>query len=100
VYDKEDGAKAAGLKIEQGLPGVTEEVKAYCNGGGIFVDADNMEDKGVTVLARFTDKVKVEGGDVAAVYCKVGNGAAILTGVHPEYHSSMTRLMEEFVRRN
>ena len=85
VYDKEDGAVAAALKIEDALPGVTEDVKAYCNGGGIFVDADKMEDKGITVLARFSDKVKVEGGDVAAVYCKVGNGAAILTGVHPEY---------------
>jgi len=84
VYDKEDGARAAGLKIEEALPGITEEVKAYCNGGGIFVDADKMGDKGVSVLARFTDKVKVEGGDAAAVYCKVGNGAAILTGVHPE----------------
>jgi biotin--protein ligase len=85
VYDKEDGAKAAELKIEAALPGVKEVVKTYCNGGGIFVDADSMADKGVTVLARFVDKVKVEGGDAAAVYCKVGNGAAILTGVHPEY---------------
>lgn len=85
VYDKEDGAKAASLKIESALPGVEGDVKTYCNGGGIFVDADLMTDKGVEVLARFTDKVKVEGGDAAAVYCKVGNGAAILTGVHPEY---------------
>ena len=85
VYDKEDGAKASGLKIESALPGVMGEVKAYCNGGGIFVDADSMTDRGVTVLARFTDEIKVDGGNAAAVYCKVGNGAAILTGVHPEY---------------
>jgi biotin--protein ligase len=84
VYDKEDGAKAAALKIEGSLPGVMEAVKVYCNGGGIFVDADSMADKGVTVLARFADKVKLEGGDVAAVHCKVGNGAAALLGVHPE----------------
>jgi biotin---protein ligase len=84
VYNKEDGAKAAGLKIEKEvLPGVKDAVKAYCNGGGIFVGADTMP--GITVLARFTDPVKVEGGDVATVYCKFGTGAAILTGVHPEY---------------
>lgn len=59
-------------------------MKVYCNGGGIYVDADSMKEMGVSVLARFTDKVKVEGGDAAVVYCKVGTGAAILTGVHPE----------------
>ena len=86
VYDKEVGAKAAGLEITSRLEGVKEgeAVKCYCNGGGIFVGAEEMEGKGVEVLARFTDKVKVEGGNVAAVYCKVGSGAAILTGVHPE----------------
>jgi biotin--protein ligase len=83
VYDKEDGARAAGLKV-LGLEGCEEEIKCYCNGGGVFVGAEEMEGKGVEVLARFTEKVKVEGGDVAAVYCKVGAGAAILTGVHPE----------------
>ena len=86
VYDREDGAKAATLKIEkEELPGIKDDIKVYCNGGGIFVDADSMKEKGVSVLARFSDKVKVEGGDAAAVYCKVGTGAAILTGVHPEY---------------
>ena len=91
VYDKEDGAKAAMLTIEDALPGAKGEVKIYCNGGGIFVDADSMTDKGVTVLARFKDKVKVEGGNAAVVHCKVGNGAAVLLGVHPEYiHPSTT----------
>jgi biotin--protein ligase len=85
IYDKEDGAKASALKIEDSLSGITEQVKVYCNGGGIFVDADSMADRGVTVLARFKDKVKVEGGNVVAVHCKVGNGAAVLLGVHPEY---------------
>ena len=85
VYDKEDGARAAGLSVTGALEGVEGKVKCYCNGGGIFVGADEMEEKGVEVLARFTDKVNVEGGTVAAVYCRVGSGAAILTGVHPEY---------------
>jgi biotin---protein ligase len=101
VYDREDGAKAAALKIEDALPGIKEAVKTYCNGGGIFADADSMADKGVTVLARFTDKVKVKGGDAAVVHCKVGTGAAILTGVHPEYilfHKM--KLIVEFGQRN
>jgi biotin---protein ligase len=86
VYDCEDGARAATLKVDgKKLPGVPGEVKSYCNGGGIFVDAGDMEDKGVSVLARFSEEVKVEGGDAAIVYCKVGKGAAILAGVHPEY---------------
>lgn len=85
VYDKEDGAKAAALKIENALPGVMGEVKVYCNGGGVFVDAESMADKGVTVLARFKDEIKVEGGNAAAVHCKVGKGAAVLLAVHPEY---------------
>jgi len=99
VYDREDGAKAAKLKIE-GLSDVKEDVKAYCNGGGIFVDADAMKERGVEVLARFEDKVKVEGGDAAAVYCKVGAGAAILTGVHPEYVSFILLLRLGYERHN
>jgi len=90
VYDQEDGARAATLKVEEGWEvGAVAEVKAYCNGGGVFVDADSYKGQGVEVLARFKEKVKVEGGDAAVVYCKVGIGAAILTGVHPEYPPSL-----------
>jgi len=85
VYDQEDGARAAALKVEEGLGiGAVGELKAYCNGGGIFVHADSYKERGVEVLARFKEKVKADGGDAAVVYCKVGIGAAILTGVHPE----------------
>jgi biotin---protein ligase len=84
-YNKEGGARAAGLTIEEGLQEVQENVKVYCNGGGIFVDADLLAAEGITVLARYQDKVDVEGGDAAAVFCKVGTGAAVLLGVHPEY---------------
>jgi biotin---protein ligase len=86
------------LKIEKELEGVKEDVKVYCNGGGIFVDADKFEN--VQVLARFEDPVKVEGGNAAAVYCKVGNGAAVLTGVHPEYIPFKSFLTVEFERLN
>jgi biotin---protein ligase len=85
VYDQEDGAKAAAMTVEESLGKIEGEVRVYCNGGGIFVDADSLKGRGVEVLSRFKDKVSVEGGDAAVVYCKVGTGAAILTGIHPEY---------------
>ena len=100
AYEKEDGSKAARLKVETALEGVVGDVKVYCNGGGIFVGADEMGEKGVTVLARFMDNVKVEGGNVAAVHCKVGKGAAILTGVHPEYLLQELHLTIEFELRS
>jgi biotin--protein ligase len=84
VYDQEDGAKAAALTVEESLGKIEGEVRVYCNGGGIFVDADSFKGRGIEVLSRFKDKVAVEGGDAAVVYCKVGTGAAILTGIHPE----------------
>jgi biotin---protein ligase len=86
-YNKEDGAKAASLSMEEALHDVKEDVKVYCNGGGIFVDADSFVEEGVTVLARYNDEVTLEGGNAAVVFCKVGTGAAVLTGVHPEYYN-------------
>jgi len=84
-YNKEGGAKAASLTIEEGLHGIQDDVKVYCNGGGIFVDADLLASEGVTVLARYGDQVDVEGGDAAAVFCTIGAGSVVLLGVHPEY---------------
>jgi len=41
----------------------------------------------VEVLARFDEELAVDSGatKAAVVYCKVGDGAAVLTGPHPEY---------------
>jgi biotin--protein ligase len=66
---------------------VPEGFKCYYNGGGVFVDAPLYADKGVEVLASYTEELNVDPGTGAAavVYCKVGEGAAILTGPHPEY---------------
>lgn len=44
-----------------------------------------QESDGIRVLAEYGDKLAVESGGVkaAVVYCKVGEGKAILTGPYP-----------------
>ncbi|KAF7131047.1 hypothetical protein CNMCM5793_004034 [Aspergillus hiratsukae] len=90
VYHSEVGARAADLKVAKDVlqAGVVPEgFKCYYNGGGVFVDAPLYADKGVEVLASYTEELNVDPGTGAAavVYCKVGEGAAILTGPHPEF---------------
>lgn len=79
-----------------------QEVFTYVDGGCLFVDAETYKSKGVQVLARYLDKVEVSGSDLeeenidktnpaAAVYCKVGKGSAILTGLHPEFSPDLLK---------
>lgn len=89
MYHSEAGAKAVQLKVTKeafkiGI--VPQTFRSYYNGGGLFVDAGTFADKGVEILATYADPTNVEGGDQAAavVYCKVGEGGALLTGPHPE----------------
>lgn len=93
VYHSEAGAKAAELSVtkESFTAGVLPSTfRSYYNGGGVYVDAGKMKDQGVQVLASYVQPLDVcgntdDGADTAAVvYCKVGDGAAILTGPHPE----------------
>lgn len=90
VYHSEAGARAAELKVSKSAlnVGVVPDVfRSYYNGGGVFVDAPLYADEGVEVLASYTEELNVNPGEgtAAAVYCKVGDGAAILTGPHPEF---------------
>ncbi|KAF4289715.1 hypothetical protein CNMCM8686_002145 [Aspergillus fumigatus] len=90
VYHSEVGARAADLKVSKDVlqDGVVPEgFKCYYNGGGVFVDAPLYADRGVEVLASYTEELNVDpgAGAAAVVYCKVGEGAAILTGPHPEF---------------
>lgn len=92
VYHSEAGARAAevevaGVALSTDTGTVASTFRSYYNGGGVFVDAASLAGKGVEVLASYTEKLNVDGGEGAAavVYCKVGNGAAVLTGPHPEY---------------
>ena len=90
VYHSERGARAAELKVNKtalAAGSVPDVFKSYYNGGGVFVDAPKYEEQGVEVLANYTEKLAVDAGQGAAavVYCKIGQGTALLTGPHPEF---------------
>ena len=90
VYHSEAGAKAVELKVNKTSltkGSVPDMFRSYYNGGGVFVDAPKYKDKGVEILASYTEELKVDAGEgtAAVVYCKVGEGAAVLTCPHPEY---------------
>ncbi|KAF1942737.1 class II aaRS and biotin synthetase [Clathrospora elynae] len=91
-YASEAGARAANIKIHQhAFDGVKDDLaetfKSYYNGGGVFVDAKNLESRGVQILASYTEDLHVDSGDAkaAVVYRKVGEGHAVVTGPHPEF---------------
>ncbi|KAL9102161.1 MAG: hypothetical protein Q9163_002661 [Psora crenata] len=90
VYHSEDGAKAVELKVNRSAltkGSIPEIFRSYYNGGGVFVDAPTFREKGVEVLAEYTQQLSVRAGDInaATVYCKVGDGGAILCCTHPEF---------------
>ena len=90
VYHSEEGARAVELRVEKGAlaeGAIPDVFRSYYNGGGVFVDAPRYRDKGVEILASFTEDINVDSGEGAAavVYCKVGEGVAILTSPHPEF---------------
>ncbi|KAI9886907.1 MAG: biotin holocarboxylase synthetase [Watsoniomyces obsoletus] len=89
-YHSEEGARAIPLKVNKetlNADQVQEQFRCYYNGGGVYVDADKYRDQGVEVLAEYAVPTEVDGGvsNAAIVYCKVGEGAALLTGPHPEF---------------
>lgn len=91
VYHSEAGARAADVKIHKAAfddakEQLSDSFKSYYNGGGVFVDAKNFEDRGVEILASYTEDLHVESGNskAAVIYRKIGQGHAILTGPHPE----------------
>jgi len=91
AYHSEAGAKAARLQVNKSFlaqagGSLPDTFCTYYNGGGVFVDAKKYTDRGVEVLAEYTEKIQVDGGEgqAALVYCRVGNGNVILSGPHPE----------------
>ncbi len=89
-YHSEEGARAIQLKVNKetvNADQVEEQFRCYYNGGGVFVDAEKYRDQGVEVVAEYAVPTEVDGGvsNAAIIYCKVGDGAALLTGPHPEY---------------
>jgi glutamine amidotransferase-like uncharacterized protein len=61
-------------------PLIQEEPLCYYDRGGHFCLSSAMQN--VEVLARYRE---VGGAPAAVVYCSVGEGAALLSGVHVEY---------------
>ncbi|KAF2500688.1 putative biotin protein ligase [Lophium mytilinum] len=92
VYQSEAGARAVELEINKSaLPSIKNTVpglfRSYYNGGGVFVDAKKLAERGVEILASFKEELNVDSGDskAAVVYRKIGEGSAIVTGPHPEF---------------
>ena len=90
VYHSEAGTRATSIKVSKtalAKGSVPDNFRSYYNGGGVFVDAPKFKDRGIEVLASFTDRLDVDAGEgsACAVYCKVEDGAALLTSTHPEY---------------
>ncbi|KAI1772340.1 class II aaRS and biotin synthetase [Hypoxylon cercidicola] len=89
-YNSENGARAVRVNVVKdafrGSGLVPEVFTSYYNGGGVFVGGLG-EISGVEVLASYANDLDVDGGreKAALVYCKVGQGAAVLTGPHPEF---------------
>lgn len=89
-YDGEAGARAVQLQVLKdrlGVKLVPDTFRSYYNGGGVFVDAPKYEEQGVEILANFTHELNVDAGEgsAAVVFCKVEQGAAILSCIHPEF---------------
>lgn len=89
VYNSQRGTKAAEIEVSKTAftrGSIPTKLRAYYNGGGVFVDAPKFRDKGIEVLASYTQDLSVDAGEgtAAVIYCKVDNGAAILTSNHPE----------------
>lgn len=80
-YQSDQGAQIAQLNLV--TSSTSSGTAAYYNGGCIFVNAEKYE--AISVIARYAD---IEGEPAAIVKCHVGDGCAILSGVHPEYSAN------------
>lgn len=74
---REEGARAIDIRAHSG-----EVFKCYYNGGGIFVNANAVDE--VEILAEYVDQAQVDGGEAAAIYTTYGDGAVVLTHAHLE----------------
>lgn len=84
VYNSEAGSKAVELNVSHELNS-QGTVFNYYNGGAVFIDP--LKYSNVEVLASYKSAIDIPSDSVkaAVVYCKVGSGAALLTGSHPEF---------------
>lgn len=103
VYESDQGARLIDVSMEGQNEG-EKQWTTYYNGGGAFINAEQFKEQGVEILGRYVSdknasnassniqqhKLKPEyEGQAAIVYCKKGNGQAILYGTHPEFPVSV-----------
>ena len=96
VYGSEAGARAVELNVTTqsfGKGSPPKSFRSYYNGGGVFVDAPKLQDQGIEILATYSQALEVDSGEgsAAVVYCKIEQGAAVLSCPHPEYFYSIDR---------
>ena len=77
-YDSSEGARLAELQLKD-----NSRVSVFYEGGCLFKNAETYSN--VNVYARYAD---IPNKAPAIVICRVGEGKAILSGVHPEYSPS------------
>ncbi|CAH2560243.1 BPL-N domain-containing protein [Cardinium endosymbiont of Oedothorax gibbosus] len=78
-YGSHKGASAARVLITYSTD--EKDCYVYYNGGGYFVDAENITD--TVVIAGYTN------GKAAIIKCSYGLGSVVLSGVHLEYDPCM-----------
>jgi glutamine amidotransferase-like uncharacterized protein len=82
AYENSQGARIAPLLLDDCYFS-RPTIQAYYNGGCTFVQAALYPN--VTVLAHYEE---LQEKSPAIILCQVGLGKALLSGVHPEYHTS------------
>lgn len=85
-YQSEKGARAAPIDWVGFDP-----LMLYYNGGCYFEEAEAHPF--VTVIARYADINKA-----AVIECKVGQGKALLSGVHPEYAANRFNSTDPYLK--
>jgi len=89
VYGTSQGARIASLSLA-GNYFQSTSAKAYYNGGCTFTHASSYPN--VTILGYY-DQLKKQ---PAIILCQVGQGKALLSGIHPEYHrNDLNRISEK-----
>jgi biotin--protein ligase len=77
-YENSHGARITSLALSETYFS-DKSAKVYYNGGCTF----NLETANVTALAHYEDLLEKS---PAIILCQVGQGKALLSGVHPEYN--------------
>lgn len=92
VYDSHAGARAVGVNW-QGSP-----FKCYFNGGGVFIPGQNMDAENTEVVAEYSQDTEVpNSGRNAVVKMNVGEGKAVLSGIHPEFNPNMMKKGDDHI---